>query len=513
MGVLAISRLAAIVESSTDAMMALDQDGLIISWNPAAERMFGYPPSEAVGRHFAVITRPERVGEVSAMLERLGRGEPVEPYEDRSTRSDGASFDASVALSAIFDDRQRVFGTSAVIKDITDRTRAEATRRALEDRLQQSERLESLGQLVGGIAHDFNNLLAIILSYAEFAAESVEGTAAEADIQQVRAAAQRGARLTRQLLAFGLRAGLLDVNTVAVECQSLLSRTLTADIDVVLDLSDVPLTIHADRGQVEQVLLNLAVNARDAMPSGGTLTIGTRLVDLDEGYVELHPEVRPGRYVEICVNDTGTGMSSDVIDRALEPFFTTKSSAEGTGLGLATVHAIVLRVGGSMDISSEEGVGTTFRIFIPAADGIVATLAEARQVDHVVADGDTVLIVEDEEAILDVTTRMLLRNGFSVLKATDGEEALGLAAANDVQLLLTDSVMPLMSGAELAQLIRAVRPNVPILLMSGHDVDAIVTQLAGQRLPTIQKPFDERTLLTSVRAAIIAGADGGRYPA
>jgi two-component system cell cycle sensor histidine kinase/response regulator CckA len=281
---------------------------------------------------------------------------------------------------------------------------------------------------------------------------------------------------------------------------------------VVLDLSDVPLTIHADRGQVEQVLLNLAVNARDAMPSGGTLTIGTRLVDLDEGYVELHPEVQPGRYAEICVNDTGTGMSSDVIDRALEPFFTTKSSNEGTGLGLATVHAIVLKVGGSMDVSSEEGVGTTFRIFIPAADGIVATLAEARQVDHVVADGDTILIVEDEEAILDVTTRMLLRNGFSVLKATDGEEALGLAAANDVQLLLTDSVMPLMSGAELAQLIRAVRPNVPILLMSGHDVDAIVTQLAGQRLATIQKPFDERTLLTSVRAAITAGADGGAYP-
>jgi signal transduction histidine kinase len=390
----------------------------------------------------------------------------------------------------------------------TEQLQAQAERERLENRLHQSQRLESLGLLAGGVAHDFNNLLNVILNCAGFVAEeTADNESVRTDVEEIIKAAERAARLTRQLLIFGRRDQVqlkaLDLNVVVADVQSLLVRSIGEHVQLVVHPSASLPPVHADRSQLEAVLVNLAVNARDAMPGGGILTIELGVTLLDHEDTGLLPPLSPGCYVTLSVSDTGVGMSPDVVARIFEPFFTTKPQGQGTGLGLATVHGIVTAAGGGLRVQSTPGAGTTIRAFYPAAKG----LASADTGTAVTADaggrGETILVVEDEPAVLRVVTRILWRNNYSVLAATTGTEALALAADHEFDLLLTDAVMPGISGLELADRVRQTRPQASVLLLSGYS-----PELAGSGralpvdIPLVQKPVNERALLEAIRAAI-----------
>jgi PAS domain S-box-containing protein len=499
--------LAAIVRSSSDAIIGKTVEGVITSWNEGAEEMYGYTPGEMVGQSVYKLVPSDRSGELRDLLASVAAGERVEHLETQRLRKDGGVIDVSLSVSPIRSAAGEIVGASAVARDVTDRNRITAERDALQMRLRQSERLESLGQLAGGVAHDFNNLLNVVSSYASFVAEEVaENEAVRRDVEQISAAAERGARLTRQLLLFAKRATvepeLLDLNEVLAETAQLLSRTIGEHVELVVRPADALPAICADHGQVEQVLLNLAVNARDAMPTGGTLILETRESKLDEEYSRLHPGVRPGRYVELAVSDTGIGMSPDVVARVFEPFFTTKLAGEGTGLGLSTVYGILTEAGGTLGVYSELGKGTTVRAYFPAQEVAAPTQrpTPARPIDETAG---TILVIEDDPAMMKVTTRMLRKHGYSVLEATNGSEALGLVADHDLHLVLTDSVMPQMSGQDLAARIGEILPRLPVLFMSGYSEGVLQPDKpAGENVPLIQKPFSEQALLEWVHSAI-----------
>ena len=503
------SRLAAIVESSSDAIIGKTLDGVITSWNAGAENLYGYTSDEIVGHNVSELLPPDRTEELVSILERVQRGERTEQLETKRLGKDGSIFDVSITISPIRDSRGAVVGASSVARDLTERNRAEADRRIFEARLQQSERLESLGQLAGGIAHDFNNLLAVILNYAEFvAAETADMPEVRADVEQIEAAAERAVTLTRQLLIFGRREVIepeaLELNAIVADIENLLSRSIGEHIELRVDASANLPRIRADRGQVEQVLLNLAVNARDAMPNGGTLTIETSLAELDEGYSRIHPRVSPGHYVELEVSDTGSGMSAEVSTHIFEPFFTTKPEGHGTGLGLSSVYGIVTQGGGSLSVYSEEGMGTTFRLYFPVTDQPLTSAplgAEISEEGH----GETIIVVDDEPSILEIASRILRQNGYNALTAATHHEALSLAEAHDFQLLVTDSVMPHMSGRTLAQRVDELRPGRAVLFMSGYGAGELSPQrIVDEGVAFIQKPFNRRTLLEKVRDGLRA---------
>jgi signal transduction histidine kinase len=389
---------------------------------------------------------------------------------------------------------------------IKERLQAQAERERLENRLHQAQRLESLGQLAGGVAHDFNNLLAVILTCTTFVAEATEGNeSVRADVEQIKTAAERAARLTRQLLIFGRRdkanIEVLDLGAIVTDIHGLLARTIGENVTLVVRAAGGLPAIRADRGQMEQVLINLAVNARDAMPDGGTLTIRLGTTMLDDGYARLHPQITPGQYVELSVSDTGVGMPPEVLSRIFEPFFTTKPKDKGTGLGLATVHGIVAGSGGSLSVYSEPGMGTTFRAFFPPAHGRAAAPSEPAAAEATRGRGEKVLVVEDEPAVRQITARILRRNGYQVLEAASGAEALTLAADHPFDILLTDLVMPQVSGPELVQRIKQMHPEIPVLFMSGYSQDALGPRgTLDADAPLIQKPFAAVDLLKAMRA-------------
>src|SRR6266542_2236183 len=504
------ARKSAILESALDCLVTMDHQGNIVEFNPAAERVFGYRRDQVLGQPMAelIIPPPLRDAHKAGLKRYLETGEgPVlgQRLELPAVRADGTEFPVELAITRVELPGPPVF--TAYLRDLTDRKRIEAERQALGERLRQSERLESLGQLAGGVAHDFNNLLGVILNYAAFVAEETAGNPAiNADAEQIRTAAERGARLTRQLLIVGrreaIRPAVLDLNAIITDIHDLLSRSIGEQVELTVSPSSGLPAIRADRGQIDQVLLNLAVNARDAMPAGGTLHIATQVADLDEDYLRLHPDARQGRHVELTVTDTGTGIPPEIADRIFEPFFTTKPQGQGTGLGLATVYGIVTEAGGSLSVHSEPGTGTTFRLLFPAVDQPAAPAATPAAGDDQ-GHGETILVVEDEAAMMEVTTRILRRHGYTVVEAATGPEAIALAAKPDVRLLLTDSVMPQMSGPELARQIRQLRPELPVLFMSGYDQGMTGTRPAlSQGAALVQKPFDARTLLSHVRSVL-----------
>jgi len=377
----------------------------------------------------------------------------------------------------------------------------------LQGQLEQSQRLEVLGQLAGGVAHDFNNLLAVILNYATFVVDELTtwpGNRKDAvigDVEQIRQAAERAAALTHQLLAFARREVIqprvLDLNGIVADVEQLLRRTLGEDIILHTKLAGQPWPVLVDTGQMEQVLVNLAVNARDAMPGGGVLTIDTANIIIEADFLAADSTLRPGRHVRLRVGDTGTGMPAHVIEHAFEPFYTTKADGKGTGLGLATVYGIVTQTAGTIDIHSQPGVGTTFTIMIPVTDERPEPVKDPRSYGRT-PKGETVLIVEDEEALRDVTRRIFTQSGYHVLTAADGREALALAARYDgeIHLLVTDVVMPNMLGQEVAEKLRQLRPGVAVLYMSGYAQPRGATQgRLGLDATLIDKPFTATALI------------------
>ena len=505
------SRLAAIVESSADAILGKTLEGVMTSWNAGAEHIYGYTADEMIGHNVSELIPPDRAGELEPILARLRHGERVEPFETRRRCKDGRIIDVSVCISPIRDSAGTVVGASTVARDVTERNRAEAERKTLARELQRYERLDTLGQLAGGIAHDFNNLLTAILNYASFVAEETASLpGVRADVEQIEAAALRGSRLTRQLLIFARREEIqpevLDLTVVLAGVRDLVCTSIGSGVELRITPAASPRTIMADRGQLEQVVLNLALNARDAMPQDGILTIGSAAAELGGDYARLHPGVQPGRYVELSVTDTGTGIAPEVAARMFEPFFTTKPAGKGTGLGLSIVYGIVTQAGGSIDVDSAAGTGTTFRLYFPALDAPAA--AAPRETDAgagAVAQqpGVTILLVNDEPVVLRVASRILHRNGYSTLEAGTCEEALALASSASFQLLLTDSVMTGMSGLTLAELVAEVKPGVPILHMSGNSAGGLSQErIRGGELAFIQKPFTADELLAKVQAAL-----------
>ena len=395
------------------------------------------------------------------------------------------------------------------------RSRTEEQRARAEEQLNKVQRLEAVGRLAGGVAHDFNNLLSVIITYAGFALEDLRRTdPMRADLEEVQRAGQRAAELTRQLLAFSrkqvLEPEVLDLNEVVGGIEAMLRRLLGEDIDIVVHTADGLGRVEADPGQIEQVIMNLAVNARDAMPSGGKLTIETANVELDQDYANGRVGVKPGRYVQLVVSDTGCGMDDQTLARVFEPFFTTKGQDRGTGLGLATVYGIVKQSGGNIWVYSEPDRGTSFKVYLPRVDA-PATAAKRPTAPQVAAGDETVLVVEDEVAVRRAAERILSRAGYQVLAAANGGEALLLCERHDgtIDLLLTDVVMPQMSGRELAERLAEIRPGLRTLYMSGYTDNAIVHHGVldpGTRF--ISKPFSVADLTRKVREVLDEEPEG-----
>jgi two-component system, cell cycle sensor histidine kinase and response regulator CckA len=394
----------------------------------------------------------------------------------------------------------RLYGA---FQDVTDRHRA-------EQMLRQSQKVEAIGRLAGGVAHDFNNLLGVITGHGELAQRQLGPEhPVRARLDQMLKAAERGASLTRQLLAFSrqqvLQPKLLDLNAIVADTHRMLGRLIGEDIDIAVRRGPDLGTVQADPGQIEQVILNLAVNARDAMPKGGRLTLETGNVDLDAGYAATHPPLEPGRYVLLAVSDTGTGMDEETQQRIFEPFFTSKPEGQGTGLGLATVYGIVKQSGGHITVYSAPGRGTTFKVYLPRVDEPAEAVPAASPPAEAPRGQETILLVEDTEALREVIRETLEDLGYTVLLASNGEEALALGRAREgpIDLLLTDVVMPKLGGGDLARLLLALRPGIRVLYMSGYTDGAISPHgVLGEGVLLLEKPFTVDKLARAVREAL-----------
>jgi PAS domain S-box-containing protein len=498
---MAQARLASIIESSEDAIIGKTLDGTITSWNPGAQAMYGYTAAEITGRSIADLIPPDRPDELSEILAQLAAGKRIDHFQTRRLCKDGTIIDVSVSVSLVRDAAGQVTGFATTARDITDQVRAADQVRAYQEQASRSQRLETVGQLAAGVAHDFNNMLGAIAGFAGLIRDGEDPADATDDAQQILAAVDRAARLTRSLLLVGRRAITrpqhTDLNAVITGARELLRASLGPTITLAVNLATDPPAVWADPGQLEQAILDLAVNARDAMPDGGTLTVTTASARLEAD--------RPGHYAELTVTDTGSGMTPQVAARAFEPFYTTKGLGAGTGLGLATVDGIITQAGGTTTITSQPGAGTTFRILISATAAVPAQASARSAAPHPAeaqAAGPplagTVLITDDEPALLRGTARMLQRNGYTPLEAATGFQALEILAANDVQLLITDYLMPGMTGTELADQARQIRPGLPVLHMSGYTPPADPAVQAT----FIHKPFTTEQLLTKVRALL-----------
>jgi PAS domain S-box-containing protein len=383
-------------------------------------------------------------------------------------------------------------------------------RRTLEEQFQQAQKMEAIGRLAGGVAHDFNNLLTVILGFCELLlADCQPGDPHHADIAEIRDAGERASGLTRQLLAFSrkqiIEPALLDLNEIVGRLRPMLGRLIGEDVNISLNLRPELARVTADRGQIEQIVMNLAVNARDAMPRGGTLTIETENVELDEHYVKTHRGVKPGLYVALTVTDTGTGMTPQVQARLFEPFFTTKDPGKGTGLGMATVYGIVTQSGGSIGVYSEVGRGTSFNVYFPRADAAETMVAPPRAAPPR-AGSQTVLVVEDQDGLREVAKRLLQRQGYTVLAAADAAEAVRLFEQHpSIDVLLTDVVMPGASGPELTRQLIAQRPALKVIYMSGYTEDAILRHgVLKPGIAFLHKPFTSETLGRKIRDVLDA---------
>jgi PAS domain S-box-containing protein len=502
---LELSRLGAVVESSDDAIISKDLDGTIRTWNLAAERIFGYPLEEMIGQPIFRLIPKELHDEEQQLLARIRAGEHVAHYETTRIRKDGQRIQISLTLSPVRDSEGRLIGASAIKRDIT-------AQRGLERQLHHSQQMDAVGQLAAGVAHDFNNILTVISGYCGLLlARTRVPDPRRDDIIGIQEAADRAAALTQQLLAFGrkqvIQPQVLDLREVIEDTGRMLRRLLGEHIDLAITTGPLLSPVFADRGQLSQVLINLAVNARDAMPQGGHLTIAAQDVPLSEEYASTHLEVMPGLYVRIAVSDTGVGMTPEIQARMFEPFFTTKPAGKGTGLGLSTVYGIVKQLGGHMFVYSEPEQGTTIKIYLRRAED--AAVAEAPPEQPISGrESATILVVEDDPGIRGVIRRVLEEQGYPVLLAATPQLALELAAGHEgpIHLLLTDVVMPEMSGRQLAERLVRDWPGLPVLFMSGYTGDAIVHQ--GRLDPDtelLQKPFTADTLLRRIRRVLYPG--------
>ncbi|MGD1213698.1 MAG: PAS domain S-box protein [Terriglobales bacterium] len=498
------SRLASIIDSSEDAIIGKNLDGTIASWNKGAERIYGYTPEEVVGKHISLLAPTDRPDEIPEILQKTARGESVEHYESVRVTKDGRHLDVSISVSPLRDAKGDIVGASAIARDITAQKRAEG-------QLQQSQKMEAIGRLAGGVAHDFNNILGIINACTEFLRDRIDPNAeSSVYVENIKKATERGSSLTHQLLTFSrtpaIQPCILDLNERLKDISKLLRPLMGDDVEVLVVSKSPSAVVEADPGQLDQVLVNLAVNARDAMPRGGKFILETRAMKFDEAFAEQHQAMAAGRYVLLAISDTGNGMDEATVSRVFEPFFTTKEVGKGTGLGLATVYGIVKQSAGHILVYSEPGYGTTFKIYLPSADHKIG-LGSKTEVETVAPkrQGTTILLVEDDEIMRSLTRQLLQEHGYTVVEADDGKSALEWVQSHPgpIDLLLTDVVMRRMSGPELVERLNASHPNLKVVYMSGYTGELIAEREVLRRgITLLEKPFTRTALLNTIHTTL-----------
>ena len=493
-----------ISENAADMIAVVDADGKRLYNSPAYERILGYTAEELQSTSSLEQVHPDDrpiVEEAARAARTGGQGRTI---QYRMRHKDGTWHVLESGASAVLNDQGQVEKLVIVNRDVS-------ARKQLEEQFRQSQKMEAVGRLSGGVAHDFNNLLGVIIGYAEFLQERLEPENSLRDsVDEILKAGKRAASLTRQLLAFSrqqvLDPKVIDLNSVVLDTEKLLRRLIGEDIELTTPLSPDVGRVKADQGQIEQVIMNLAVNARDAMPQGGKLTISTENMVMDEEFVRRYPyPVQPGPYICLTVTDSGIGMDAETKARAFEPFFTTKEKGKGTGLGLSTVYGVVKQSGGYIDIYSTPGKGTSFKIYLPRVDDAIKAQGPSAGPATSFEGKETILLAEDEESLRKLTRTTLESLGYVVLEANDGVEALEVSEQHDgpIHLLLTDIVMPGMGGRALAQELTRRRPDTRLVYMSGYTGQAVGSQ--GPIEPGsdfLSKPFTRETLARKIREAL-----------
>ncbi len=507
------NRYRSLFEHHPDAVFSLDLDGKFQSANPACTSLCGYEPQEMLGVAFDSLIAPEQLGNAYTRFRQALQG-IANTYEITLRHKSGANVEISVTNVPVIVSGE-IVGVFGIARDLT-------RQRELEAQLRQAQKMEAVGQLAAGVAHDFNNVLTVIQGCSEFLAAGLPvGGVHREDVDMIRDAASRAATLTRQLLAFSrkqvLQPAVVDLNGCVTDLHSILGRMAGEDIVLVTELADDLGFIWADAGQLEQVIVNMTVNARDAMPNGGELRLTTCNCAIDEAYVRQRPEATPGPHIRLSVSDTGCGMDDATRSRIFEPFFTTKGTGKGTGLGLSTAYGIIRQSSGHIAVTSAPGAGTTFHIYLPVVSPTVqsATHASAQDASQIAtatrpttaAHGkETVLLVEDDTGVRYLASQMLTREGYGVIEAANGAEALATVRAwnGNIHLVVTDALMPVMNGGELADALASEYPHIKVLFMSLFTGDDIVRRGADSRRAFIPKPFTTAALTQKVRDVLDA---------
>jgi len=500
-----------ILENIEDGYYEVDIAGNFTFYNDSLCRILGYSRDEMIGMNDRQYTDQENAKKLFQAFNKVYRtGEPAREFDWEIIRKDGARRRIEASVSLIKDSSGNRIGFRGLVRDVTERKQIEQEKANLEEQLRQSQKIEAIGRLAGGIAHDFNNLLTVIKGYSQLSLiEIKEGHPLKENIEEIKKAAEKAADLTRQLLAFSRRQILdmkvLDLNTLLKDLDKMLRRVIGEDIELITLLTEDLGRVKVDPGQIEQVVMNLVVNARDAMPSGGKLFIETANIELDEAYARAHVAVTPGRFVMISVSDTGVGMTPEVRDRVFEPFFTTKEKGKGTGLGLSTVYGIVKQSGGNIWVYSEPGQGTTLKIYLPLVDEPIEELREKVRIEEIPRGHEIILIVEDDEAVRKLAVQILEKQGYNALQAHQGDEALKICQHHKdrIHLILTDVVMPEMSGRQLVDSLKQVRQDFKVLYTSGYTDNAIAHHgVLEKGVNFIQKPFTFEGLARKVREVL-----------
>jgi two-component system, cell cycle sensor histidine kinase and response regulator CckA len=494
--------LEALIKTSPLAITVLDLEGKVLSWNPAAERIFGWSAEEVLGRPLPVVAEEERSGFIEILARNAG-GEPMSGSELRRKRKDGSPVDLSLWTAPLCGPEGQVNAVLSIIADITQR-------KALAEQFRHAQKMEAVGRLAGGIAHDFNNILTVITGYAHMVLERAgSDPQTHGEVAEILKAAEHASALTGQLLVFSrhqvAKPEVLDLRGVVSRIERMLRRIIGEDIDLATVVQEGLGLVRGDAAQIEQVIMNLAVNARDAMPGGGRLTLEISNVTLDAAYGQSHMGVRAGEYVMLAVSDNGQGIPPELRAHLFEPFFTTKGRGKGTGLGLSTVYGIVRQSGGQIWVYSELGKGTTFKIYLPRVRDGERAESPAQPVRFAERGTETVLLVEDEIGVRSLVRDVLGQHGYTVLEAEDVDDALRFCREHggEIHLLLTDVVMPIMSGRELAERAADIRPELKVLYMSGYTDNVVIHHgVKAHETQFLQKPFTPRLLARKVREVL-----------
>jgi two-component system cell cycle sensor histidine kinase/response regulator CckA len=495
-------RFHELFENAKDILFTLDLEGNVTSLNKSAEEVMGWTRNEALHINIKSLVAPEHLNLCSQMMQRVLNEEPLHHFEITMLRKDGRKVLLQTSARLIYSNGEKQ-GIQGMARDVTER-------RQFETMVQQSQKLEAIGRLSGGLAHDFNNLFCVISGHTELLTEQMEPDhPAVRNLTQIKKAVDSASSLTRQLLAFSRKQVFhprtVDLNAVVVETKIMLGRLIGENIEFFTSLPDVLGSVRVDPIQIEQVLVNLVLNARDAMPQGGRLTIETKNLELEENARSKRAIVPAGNYVVLSVTDNGCGMDEEAQRRIFEPFYTTKELGKGSGLGLATVYGIVKQSGGFIWVYSELGKGTTIRVYLPRVDNSPAPLSSANPRTEVRQGTETVLLVENTDSLRNLAKELLKSSGYAVLDAESGKEALRIASAfgGTIHLLLTDVIMPGMGGKQLAEQLTSLRPATRVLYMSGYSNDGIVQSgILESRALLLEKPFTREILLRKVRQVL-----------